>query len=149
MERFNLHSSGVCRVHTTKSNTHTTKSNTHTTTVALDTWNVSIYTHHGYKYYMASPLINHRTREFSCSFQRKQEVSLTTQVHTKNAMFIFITYHLSFEYHGIYYTNTISNQITGNYRPHKTTLYNNKPSHIYHQWHSRFCKMLYQKVAAP
>ena len=27
------------------------------------------------------------------------------------------------EYHGIYYTNTISNEITGIYSPHKTTLY--------------------------
>ena len=46
-------------------------------------------------------------------------------------MLIFIIYHLSFEYHEIYYTNTGSNQMTGNYWPHKRTLYDNKSSHIY------------------
>ena len=51
-------------------------------------------------------------------------------------------YHLSFEYHGIYYTNTGSNQRSWNYWPHKTTLYDNKFSYIWHQWHSRFCKIL-------
>ena len=31
---------------------------------------------------------------------------------TKNAMLVFITSHLSFEYHDINYTNTTSNQTT-------------------------------------
>ena len=57
-------------------------------------------------------------------------------------MLIFITSHLSFEYHGIYYTNTVSNQIAEMYWPHTKALYHNKPSHICHQWHSGFCKML-------
>ena len=64
-------------------------------------------------------------------------------------MFIFITSHLSFEYHGTYYTNTGSNQITGMYWPHTKSLYHNKLSQICHQWHSTLCKMLYQKLGAP
>ena len=54
-------------------------------------------------------------------------MSLTTLFLTNNYMLIFITSHLSFEYRGIYYTNTGSNQITGNYWPHTKTLYDNKP----------------------
>ena len=61
-------------------------------------------------------------------------------------MLIFITFHLSFKYHAIYYTNTISNQITGIYFPHKIALYNNTSSLIYHQWLSRFCKNAVSKV---
>ena len=38
-------------------------------------------------------------------------MSLPTQFFTKNVMLIFITYNLSIEYHGIYYTNTISNRM--------------------------------------
>ena len=52
----------------------------------------------------------------------------------------FISSHQSFEYRGIYYTNTISNQITGICWPNTTALYHNKSSHICHHWHSRFCK---------
>ena len=62
---------------------------------------------------------------------------------------MFITYRLSSEYHGIYCTNSISNRITGIYWPHTNALYHNKSSHIFHQWHSRFCKMLYQRLGAP
>ena len=40
-------------------------------------------------------------------------------------------------------TNNISNQITGIYWPHTKAFYRNKSSHICHQWHSRFCKMLH------
>ena len=61
-------------------------------------------------------------------------------------MLIFITSNLSFEYHGIYYTNTISNQITGIYWPNTKALYDNKPSHICHQLHSRFCKNAVSEV---
>ena len=46
-------------------------------------------------------------------------------------MFIFITSHLSFEYHGNYYKNTIANQITGIYWPHtKSTLSQQILSHV-------------------
>ena len=45
-------------------------------------------------------------------------------------MFIFITSHLSLEYHVIYYTNTNLHQITGMYWPHTKTPYH-KSSHIY------------------
>ena len=45
-----------------------------------------------------------------------------------------------------WYTDSGSNQTTGIYWPHKTTLYHNKPSHTRHQWHSRFCEMLYQRL---
>ena len=58
---------------------------------------------------------------------------------------IFITSHLHFEYLGIYYTNTISNQTTGMYWPHTKALYR-KYSHMCHQWHSRFCKNAVSKV---
>ena len=34
-----------------------------------------------------------------------------------------MTYHLSYKYHGIWYTNADSNHITGTFWPHKTTLY--------------------------
>ena len=75
--------------------------------------------------------------------------SLPTQFRIKNVILIFITSHQSFEYHGIYYTNTTSNLITGIYWLHKTTLYYNKSSHICHQWHSSVCKMLHQTLGAP
>ena len=55
-------------------------------------------------------------------------------------MLIVITSHLSFEYHDIYYTNTLSNQIMGIYWPRTKALYHNKSSHTCHQWLSRFCK---------
>ena len=50
---------------------------------------------------------------------------ITGRVLAYPVMLIFITYHLAFKYHGIYYTHTISN-----YWPHKTPLYDNKSSHI-------------------
>ena len=33
----------------------------------------------------------------------------------KTFMLIFITSHLSYDYHGIYYTNTVANKFTGIY----------------------------------
>ena len=51
---------------------------------------------------------------------------LAYPVRTKNVMLIFLIYQLPFEYYDIYYTNTGSDQITGIYWPHKTTLYDNK-----------------------
>ena len=50
------------------------------------------------------------------------------------------TFHLSFKYHGINYTNTTSNEIRGIYKPHKTALYD-KSSHICYQWNSGVCKI--------
>ena len=41
----------------------------------------------------------------------------------------------------VFTAQTLS-QIAGNYWPHKTTLHDKKSSHICHQLHSRFCKML-------
>ena len=58
-------------------------------------------------------------------------------------MLSFIASYLSFEYHGIYYTNTTSNQITGNYWPHKTILYVNKsivPCEKFHMVHTVMVK---------
>ena len=51
--------------------------------------------------------------------------------HTQNVVLIFITSCLPFEYHGIYYTNSISNQITGNYWPHTKALL--LPSYVFTQ----------------
>ena len=52
-------------------------------------------------------------------------------------MLIFMTSHLSFEYHGIYYTNTGSNQIT-------KALYDNKFSHIcHHIWQRKEGNVLF------
>ena len=62
----------------------------------------------------------------------------------KNVMFIFITI-----FRTLWCTNTISNTITGSYWPQKTAHYDNRSSHICHQWHSRCCKILYQKFSAP
>ena len=42
---------------------------------------------------------------------RYQVASLPTQFHKTKIMLIFITSHLSFEYHGINYTNATSNHI--------------------------------------
>ena len=50
-----------------------------------------------------------------CGMVHIQYPMLPTQFCTKRVMLMFITYHLSFEYHGIHYTNTISNQLTGIY----------------------------------
>ena len=58
----------------------------------------------------------------SCSFLTYQEASLTTLFHTQN-----VTFHQSFEYLGIYYINTISNQITGIYWPHKKYFMTSSP----------------------
>ena len=60
----------------------------------------------------------------------------------------FYQFHLSFEYYGIYYTNSGSNKITEIYWSHTTTLYVNKSSFICHLWHSRFCKLLHQRLVA-
>ena len=60
----------------------------------------------------------------------------------KKCQLIFITSHQSFEYHGINYTNTLKS-ITGNYWPHKTTLYD-KSSHLLWMAFTIFYKMLYQ-----
>ena len=73
---------------------------------------------------------------------RNREFRVHTQSCTTNFIFIFLslpTYLLN-----IYYTNTGSNQTAGIYWPHKRTLYDNKSSHVCHQWHSRLCKMFYQ-----
>ena len=67
--------------------------------------------------------------------------TVITQSHQKKFMLIFITSHLSFKYHGIYYTNTISNKITGNYWLQKTTLHD-KFSNMYHKWHSTTCYLV-------
>ena len=45
-------------------------------------------------------------------------------------------------YYGINNTNTISDQITGNYWPHTKALDHNKPSHICHQLHSIVSKVV-------
>ena len=59
-------------------------------------------------------------------------MSLTNQFRTKkmSCLFLQLTTYLS----NIYYTNTESNQITGIYWQHKTTLYD-KFCHICHQRH--------------
>ena len=91
----------------------------------------SLHTHYGYKYYSTSPLkINIRKWEGGGGGPQLLISKITRSVlaypvpHTqKNAMLIFITSQLYFEYRGIYYTNTISNQITGMYWPlYKSTL---------------------------
>ena len=73
-----------------------------------------------------------------------------TVIHKKMSCLFFITSHLSFECHSIYYTNTGSNQITGIYWPQKnqhfiTTGY---LSHITNGI-ADFVKKLYQMMAAP
>ena len=60
-------------------------------------------------------------------------------------MVILITY--TFLSNMISSTQTLA-QITSIYWPHKTKLYDNMSSHICHQWHSRFCEMLYQNLGA-
>ena len=47
-------------------------------------------------------------------------------------------------------TQTLSHTKSQQFIHHiKNKLYQNKSSHLCHQWHSRFCKMLYQKLGAP
>ena len=55
------------------------------------------------------------------------EITGSTHFRTKNVMLIFTTSYLSFKYLGIYYTNTISNQTTDNYRPHKPNFMTTRP----------------------
>ena len=99
----------------------------------------NLHTHHGYKHYSTSPL-KQITENGGTELLISEEASLTTLVpHTKchasfyrfsscfliwntirltpNSQFIFVlgccpTIIRSIQYHGIYYTNTISNQIT-------------------------------------
>ena len=97
-----------------------------------DTWNVSIYIH------IMEKILPHLIFEIN---HRKWSGGLPTST-TKRFVLICITYHLSMEYHGIYYTNTISNQISGNDWLHTTALYDNKSSRVCHQWHSRFCNAI-------
>ena len=123
-----------CRVHTTKSN----PIDNHrlvTFGAITDTRNVSIYIHIMDKNTTSHLWINHRMgvggwRVGGCGELLISEITesvthFPVPHQTKQFFFFFITSHLSFEYHGIYYTNTISTQITANYWSHKTTLYEN------------------------
>ena len=72
-----------------------------------DIWNVSIYIH--IMNINTTALHRNITENGAliCSFLRYQEASVTVMFRMKNVMLIFIAFHLSLEYHGIYYTNTI------------------------------------------
>ena len=88
-----------------------------------DKWNISVYIHIMDKN-MTAVLIWNNSQKNWCvclwgggggcwafHFWITGSVLAFPVLH-KNCHFFFITYNLPFEYHGIYYTNTISNQIT-------------------------------------
>ena len=56
---------------------------------------------------------------------------LAYTVKNKKMSCLFLLHPTCLEYRGIYYTNTGSNQITGSYWSHKTTLYDNTSSITY------------------
>ena len=96
--------------------------------------------------------INHRKLETELLISEITEIVIAytvphTQQNKMSCLFVSLHIHLS---NIIYYSNTGSDEITGTYWPHKTTLFDNKTSpHICHQWHSIFCKVPYQTLGAP
>ena len=85
--------------------------------------------------------INHRKWEVELLIS---DITVLDYIVPPEKCSLFLSLPTYLKHHGIYYTNTISNQITGIYWPHTKALYHNKSSNMCHQWHSRFCKILYE-----